>query len=797
MSIGARVSTGPPGCAIIWPARDAYPFAALQPGSRITLPHNARHLTAGPIAAAALVLLALCAPARPARALDVTFQVHMRDQVTSGVFHPATDFVDVAGSFNGWGSPLTQLADAEGDTVYAVTIAGFTAGQFIEYKFRLNGLWDGTEEFPGVGNNRNYTVADGANLIDVWYNVRELGGGGADGHQVPELHWWNDAVFYEVFVRSFKDGNGDGIGDLKGLTEKLDYLNDGNPATHDDLGVTAIWLMPVNASPSYHGYDVTDYRAIEPDYGTLADFQAFLAAAHARGIRVIMDFVMNHCSNQNPWFVSSRANAAGWRDWFRWSATNPGGTGPWGQSVWWRSNSAYFYGLFGSGMPDLNYDTPAVKNEMFSIADYWLDTVGVDGFRLDAVLYIDEDPGALMNTPGTLQFWQDFNTRVESVAPEAMTVGEAWTTTAAVAPYSASGRLDLCFEFDLSGAIVGAANGGDAGWLGTKLGEVCGTYRYPQWGTFLSNHDQDRVFSQVGQDAGRARVAAGLCLTLPGVPFLYYGEELGMTGTTSDPVRRAPMQWSTAANSGFTTATPWESLGGNWTTNNVALESADSGSLLSWYRRLVAARTASPALRRGTCATLTASSAPVLAFVRRDTTEAAPQVVLCLVNTSTMAQGAVSLTAPAGVLAPGSYRGTDLIDPNDVRTFTVDAGGHIANLGLDSQVVKAFVLTPLATPVVPTPPRTGLLLEQNRPNPFNPSTSVRFVLAEPGRVRIAVYDVRGRELAVLLDEDRPAGAGDVSWQGRDKGGREVGAGVYFVRGQAGQATRLVKATLVK
>lgn len=761
------------------------------------MPSIARHLTAGPVAAAALVLLALCTPARPAHAVDVTFQVHMRDQVTAGVFHPATDFVDVAGSFNGWGSPLTQLADADGDTVYAVTVAGFTTGQFIEYKFRLNGLWDGTEEFPGVGNNRTYTVVDGANLIDVWYNVRELGGGGADGHQVPELHWWNDTVFYEVFVRSFQDGNGDGIGDLKGLTARLDYLNDGNPNTHDDLGVTGIWLMPVNASPSYHGYDVTDYRAIEPDYGTQADFQAFLDAAHARGIRVIMDFVMNHCSNQNPWFVSSRANEAGWRDWFRWSATNPGGTGPWGQTVWWRTNSAYYYGLFGSGMPDLNYDTPAVKNEMFSVADYWLDTVGVDGFRLDAVLYVDEDPGALMNTPGTLQFWQDFNTRVESVAPEALTVGEAWTTTAAVAPYSASGRLDLCFEFDLAGAIVGAANNGDAGWLGTKLGDVCSAYRYPQWGTFLSNHDQDRVFSQVGEDAARARVAAGLCLTLPGVPFLYYGEEIGMTGTTNDPVRRAPMQWSTAANAGFTTATPWESLGGNWTTNNVALESADPSSLLSWYRRLVAARTASPALRRGTCATLTASSASVLAFVRRDTTEAAAQVVLCLANTSAMAQGAVSLTAPADVLAPGSYRGTDLLDPTDVRTFTVDAGGHIANLGLAGQVVKAFELAPLATPVVPAPPRTGLLLEQNCPNPFNPSTNLRFVLDEPGRVRIAVYDVRGREMAVLLDEERPAGTGDVTWQGRDAGGREVGAGVYFVRGQAGQATQLVKATLVK
>ena len=755
--------------------------------------NNLRTLPAD-LACGACALLALLGAALPARAVDVTFQVHMQALVAAGQFQPATDVVDIAGSFNGWGSTLTPLADADGDTVYAVTITGFTTGQYLEYKFRLNGLWDGTEEFPGVGNNRTYTVVDGANLVDVWYNARDLGGGGT---QVPELHWWNDTVFYEVFVRSYQDGDGDGIGDLKGLTERLDYLNDGNPATHDDLGITGIWLMPINPSPSYHGYDVTDYRGIEPDYGTSADFQAFVAAAHARGIKVIIDFVMNHCSSQNPWFVSSRANQAGWRDWFRWSASNPGGTGPWGQTVWWRSNGAYFYGLFGSGMPDLNYDTPAVKTEMFGAASYWLDTVGVDGFRLDAVLYIDEDPGSLLNTPGTLQFWQDFNTSIKAGTPAAMTVGEAWTTTTTVAPYSASGRLDMCFEFDLAGAIIGAVNGGDAGWLGSKLAQVCDAYRYPQWGTFLSNHDQDRVFSQLGEDPAKARVAAGLCLTLPGVPFLYYGEEVGMTGTSSDPIRRAPMQWSTAANAGFTTGTPWESLGANWPQNNVALQSADAGSLLAWYRRLIDVREAAPALRRGTCAVLGSTAAPVLALVRRDSTATPVQTLLCLANTSTMAQGGVALTVPAGALAAGTYRGTDLLDPTDVRTFTVDANGIVAGVGLAGQVVKVFELAPLATPVAPVLPRTGLLLEQNRPNPFNPSTTLRYALDEPGRVRIAVYDARGRELAVLLDEERPAGPGEATWQGRDRAGREVGAGVYFVRADAGAATRMVKATLVK
>ncbi len=347
---------------------------------------------------------------------------------------------------------------------------------------------------------------------------------------------------------------------------------------------------------------------------------------------------------------------------------------------------------------------------------------------------------------------------------------------------------------------MGAVNSGDAGWLGGKLAQVCGLYRYPQWATFLSNHDQDRVFSQLGQDPAKARVAAGLLLTLPGVPFLYYGEEVGLTGNSSDPLRRAPMQWSATANAGFTTGLPWEALGANWAQNNVAVEAADPQSLLSWYRRLIDVRAGAPALRRGTCAALASSSPPVCAFVRRDSTQTSTQTLLCLANTSPIAQGAVTLTAPAWALAPGTYRGVDLLDTADTRTFTVDADGHLANLGLDSQVVKVFALTPVSPATVPSGrdmPRTGLRLEQNRPNPFNPATTFTYELAAPGHVRIAVYDAAGRELAVLLDEARDAGAGAVDWEGRDATGREVGAGVYFVKAETGREARLVKATLVR
>jgi len=217
-----------------------------------------------------------------AAAVDTTFQVKMSQQILLGNFDPAQDSVDLAGTFNEWGNnPLTPLSDANGDSTYTIVLGGFTAKDFIEFKFRINGLWDGTEEFPGVGLNRQYTVLESNNLIDVWYNDFEPGDGEV---VVGPVHWWNDTVFYEIFVRSFSDSDGDGIGDFTGLTQKLDYLNDGDPATDDDLGITGIWLMPINDSPSYHGYDSVDYESINPDYGTMADFETFLAAAHARGI---------------------------------------------------------------------------------------------------------------------------------------------------------------------------------------------------------------------------------------------------------------------------------------------------------------------------------------------------------------------------------------------------------------------------------------------------------------------------------------------------------------------------------
>ncbi len=740
--------------------------------------------------AALLLLLAALTAAPAARAVPVTFQVRLSMQMQLGNFDPAVDFVDLAGTFNGWGSsPLTPLSDADGDSIYEVTLEGFTPGETIEYKFRFNGQWGGTEEFPGYGLNRVYTVQPDANVILVWYNdLAPYAGGG-------ELHWWNDAVFYEIFVRSFADSDGDGIGDLPGLTARLDYLNDGDPATDTDLGITGIWLMPINDSPSYHGYDAVDYRTINPDYGTMADFQAFLAAAHARGIKVIVDYVMNHCSNQHPWFTAAAGGDPAYRDYFRWSPSDPGQTGPWGQDLWHWNASGWYYGLFWGGMPDLNYDTAAVRDEMLATAAWWLDTVGVDGFRLDAVLYIDEDGGQVQNTPETLQFWHDFNAHVKAVRPDALSVGEAWTGTGTVVQYVIDERLDLCFEFDLSYATLGAVNDGDAGWLATKSAQVCAVYPHLQFATFLTNHDQDRVLNVLGHDLAKARVAAGIYLTLPGVPFVYYGEEVGLVGSGAHENIRSPMQWTPGPGAGFTTGTPWQPLNANYPQFNVQVQEQDPGSLLQWYRQLIRLRNATPALRRGGHAVLGSTAAPVMAFVRADS----QQSVLCLANTSASAQGPFTLTGAALSLVPGAHRLVNLLDPADVREITVSPDHEIAGLELEGHQVAVFEFVALSNvdDGGDLPRRTGLRLEQARPNPFNPSTVIRYTLPARSHVRLGVYDLAGREVAVLRDGVQAEGGQQVRWDGTDGRGRPLGAGVYCVRLEAGGLAQTAKLTLLK
>lgn len=449
--------------------------------------------------------------------------------------------------------------------------------------------------------------------------------------------WAAGAVFYEVFVRSFRDQDGDGKGDLPGLIASLDYLNDGNPATSDDLGVDALWLMPVFASPSYHGYDTTDYETINPDYGKNADFERLCDQAHRRGMRVVIDLVLNHTSNKHPWFLEAAASpSAPHRDFYIWSPTQL----PWGQpwnpagQTWHQQGDSFYYGLFWRGMPDLNFKNPAVRAEARRIADLWL-ARGVDGFRLDASRHlIETGPGdsGQNDTAETHAFWREFAAHVRSVAPAAVLIGENWTETPIIARYygdtskvPGGDELPLNFDFPLAGRIIASARQGQAAPVATKLEEIAATY--PPGATvvpFLTNHDMRRVASELQGDAGKLRSAAAVLLTLPGTPFLYYGEELGMQNGPGgeDEWKRTPMAWDGSEGAGFTRGKPWHAFAPGRERENVAAETGDPGSLLSHYRRLIRARHASSALRRGRLELLSREG-PVLAYLLRDGAEQA------------------------------------------------------------------------------------------------------------------------------------------------------------------------------
>lgn len=482
---------------------------------------------------------------------------------------------------------------------------------------------------------------------------------GSNSVAVSQTNWWNDAVFYEVFVRSFYDKSGDGKGDFKGLIEKLDYLNDGDPNTTTDLGITGIWLMPISSSPSYHGYDVTDYKSVESDYGTKEDFQNFITAAHARGIKVIVDFVMNHSSRQHPWFQKSAANDAHYRNFYRWSTTDATYNGPWGQDVWHQySSNNYFYGLFWSGMPDLNYEHQPVKDSLFAAATYWLDEMKVDGFRCDAVKYIYENGNQLENLSPTYAFWRDFRTHLKGVNPEAMAVGEAWDATSVILNYSQGDGFDFCFEFNLATAIIQTINNGNTSILYSTMQNIYQQYPYLQFATFLTNHDQNRIIETLGNDVVKNKLATALYLTLPGIPFLYYGEEIGMKGIKPDEDIRKPMQWSAAANAGFSTGTPWRAVNSNYATVNVATQQNDSASLLNWYKRLIALRTSEVSLRQGEYVEVACTSQEVFAFMR--TYENDP--VLVIVNAGSVDQEEVTLSLLQGEFPTDTKYLNDLLN---------------------------------------------------------------------------------------------------------------------------------------
>ncbi len=396
-------------------------------------------------------------------------------------------------------------------------------------------------------------------------------------NSTDKAEWARTAVFYEMFVRSFYDTNGDGIGDFKGIEQKMDYLK--------ELGVDGMWIMPMMDSPSYHGYDVQNYYAVEPDYGTMEDFESMVKAAHERGIKITIDLVLNHSSSQNKMFTDF-LSGKGSADFYTTADEfdNTDESGPWGQNIWYSKSGKTYLATFQSEMPDLNYRSQNVREEAKNIAKFWLEK-GVDGFRLDATLHLDDKKPEV-----THNWWKEFNEYVKSINPDAFIVGECWLeSNEEIAPFFAD--MDSSFNFKLNMDVINFLNGKDIDLAGNiETGDKI--YRgyadnYIDT-TFLSNHDTDRIAYAVKGDKNKTRMAAVLSMTLPGSPYIYYGEEIGQKGAGDTPAR-APFEWY-ASNSG-SGLTTWIQNGLNRANDGISVEEQINGdSLLNYYKKLIKLR---------------------------------------------------------------------------------------------------------------------------------------------------------------------------------------------------------------
>lgn len=391
---------------------------------------------------------------------------------------------------------------------------------------------------------------------------------------------WHQGVGYSLFVRSFADTDGDGKGDLRGTTARLDYLA--------GLGVRNLWLLPVQPSPTYHKYDVTDYQGIDTTYGTLADFDRLLAEAHRRGIRVTLDLVLNHCSREHPWFQAAlKGPSSPYYDWFVWQQAGDTTRQNW-HRVRGRNDLPRYYGFFWGGMPDLNLDNPAVRAECIRIARYWLDR-GVDGFRLDAAQHIYEHRTA-EGRAKSVAWWRTFRDSLRATHPQVYLIGEVWSGPQVVREFYQG--LDGCFNFGLAEQLTRAVQRDNADSLARALSEL---KRYqaslPPGAvdcTFLSNHDQPRIASRLGRDPVKLKRAASLLMSLPGMPWLYYGEELGVPGRKPDPRLREPYPW------GGDDALQTRWMRPRYTVadsvRSLAEQQTDTASVYAHYRRLIAER---------------------------------------------------------------------------------------------------------------------------------------------------------------------------------------------------------------
>lgn len=482
--------------------------------------------------------------------------------------------------------------------------------------------------------------------------------------------WWNDQVFYQLFVRSFYDSNGDGIGDLQGVIQKLDYLNDGDPATDTDLGVTALMLMPIFKATSYDGYDVEDYLEVESEYGTLDDLRQLLSLTSQRGMRVVLDFPINHTSVNHPWFIqASSQNPGSLKSWYIWRSTNPGDYSPYGGPLWHASGNEYYYALYSKGKPDLNFRNDEVTNAIKEISDFWINEQGVDGFRMEGAGALIEEGDAIMFSNANLIWWRDYFSFVRNLDPSFLLIGDVPGLTTIAAPY-ADDRLDFCYEYELSSSIFNGIKNQSPSAIREKMIDVINRYPNSQYGVFLTNQFQNRTID-ILEDIEKSKLAASILLTLPGVPFVYYGEEIGLSGAGMAEEIRRPMQWNGGLNAGFSSGNPWFMINPDYSKVNVDQQNNETNSLLNHYKRLIKMRRKSQGLSKGSFEPVKSNDPRIFSYFRISNSD----IILVIHNLSGVGIESPSLFNSDGSLAAATYTGVYLPSEDPTPNLLIQGGG--------------------------------------------------------------------------------------------------------------------------
>lgn len=508
--------------------------------------------------------------------------------------------------------------------------------------------------------------------------------------------WWRDAVFYTIDVRSFADratgpGTGDGIGDFTGLLEHLDYLNDGNPETDSDLGVTALRLLTPLSTSHPDGTGLLDFYSTHGDFGSTEDLRAFIEECHLRGVRVALDFPVDATSGKHPWFVEAAKDPKSpMRAWYRWSETGPGDTAPGTPSPWHPVPGGFYFAPAGTGFPALNHANAELSGVVAEVLRFWAKDAAVDGFFIGGARRLAEASAATTDSPRTHAALAALRGPMIGAKPAAALFADGLDATTTAATYL-NDQLDAAATDDVPAAILASLTTGDSAPLMSTLETAAKVA--PARGAFahaLSGPGRPRVATSLRGDAARLRTAATLSLTLPGLPMIFAGDELGLTG---DAAARTPMPWTAGPAAGFTVGTPWTAIAENASTIHAEAAAKDPGSLLNHYKKLIRLRAGTPALRSGSYLPIVGDHACLVAYLRQE--GASTALVVANLGDAPLSEYALSFEASS---LRGDYTLVDAISGEKGLAPVFTATGGLSDYrpigALAPRTAYVFVLSP-------------------------------------------------------------------------------------------------------